>query len=128
MAPITVVQHELDSSWSAPFISIDTSRIGNVMILKTLQREGNLLASPVQQLAILGDPLRIAAGRFQQSLADQGLVELRRTELRTVQINVGKVCNQTCTHCHVDAGPDRRESMSRETAQQVIDFLARSEA
>ena len=98
------------------------------MILKTLQREGNVLASPVQQLAILGDPLRIAAGRFQQSLADQGIVELRRGTLRTVQINVGKVCNQTCTHCHVDAGPDRRESMSRETAQQVIGFLARSEA
>ena len=98
------------------------------MILKTLQREGNVLASPVQQLAILGDPMRIAAGRFEQSLAEHALVALRRTALRTVQINVGKVCNQTCTHCHVDAGPDRRESMSRETAQQVIDFLARSEA
>jgi radical SAM/Cys-rich protein len=44
-----------------------------------------------------------------------------------LQINLGKVCNQTCTHCHVDAGPDRRESMTRETAAAVIEFAKRSE-
>jgi len=44
-----------------------------------------------------------------------------------LQVNVGKLCNQTCQHCHVDAGPDRRESMSREIAEAVIDVLARTE-
>jgi radical SAM/Cys-rich protein len=42
-----------------------------------------------------------------------------------LQVNVGKVCNQTCAHCHVDAGPDRREVMSRDTAGQVIELLYR---
>ncbi|WP_145076329.1 arsenosugar biosynthesis radical SAM (seleno)protein ArsS [Aureliella helgolandensis] len=98
------------------------------MILKTLQRAGNALASPAQQLEVLGDPARIVAGRFQESLDRLGWSDITRTSLKTLQINLGKVCNQTCTHCHVDAGPDRRESMSQETAAQVIDFLSRSQA
>ncbi len=49
---------------------------------------------------------------------------LTGTAIEVLQINVGKLCNQTCTHCHVDAGPDRRESMSRETAEAIIDVLA----
>ncbi len=97
------------------------------MILKTLQREGHALASPAQQLLVLGDPARVKSGRFQQSLAELGSDSLQRTRLDTLQINVGKICNQTCTHCHVDAGPDRRESMSKETAEQVIDFLSQSQ-
>lgn len=96
------------------------------MILKTLQREGHALASPVQQLVVLGDPARIKSGSFQQSLGDLGS-SMQRSSLKTLQINVGKVCNQTCTHCHVDAGPTRRESMSTETAAQVINFLADSQ-
>ena len=96
------------------------------MILQTLQRSGNELASPGRQLQILGDEKLIKAGRFQAVLSSNGFEELRRTSLTTLQINLGKVCNQTCTHCHVDAGPDRRESMSRETAEQVVSFLKRS--
>jgi radical SAM/Cys-rich protein len=64
---------------------------------------------------------------FGEKLVEHGVLTLYRKQLTTLQINVGKVCNQTCTHCHVDAGPDRRESMTYETARQVIDFLARSE-
>ena len=40
-----------------------------------------------------------------------------------LQINVGKVCNQTCRHCHVDAGPDRRESMNRDVAEACLQLL-----
>lgn len=98
------------------------------MILKTLQREGSQLASAARQLAVLGDPERIPAGRFQAAIESNGLGRIVRLPLQTVQINVGKVCNQTCTHCHVDAGPDRRESMSLETADAVIAFLRRSQA
>jgi radical SAM/Cys-rich protein len=53
-------------------------------------------------------------------------IERRRVE--TVQVNVGYVCNQTCLHCHVNAGPKRTESMSRETVDHVLAYLAASGA
>ncbi len=53
---------------------------------------------------------------------------LRRAPLETLQVNVGYVCNQQCQHCHVNAGPNRTESMSRETADQVLEYLASSTA
>ena len=53
---------------------------------------------------------------------------LRRARLETVQVNVGYVCNQTCLHCHVNAGPTRTEAMTAETAAQLLDYLAASGA
>ena len=50
---------------------------------------------------------------------------LRRGRLQTLQINVGYRCNQSCTHCHVNAGPSRTEEMSAEVADAVLAFLAR---
>ena len=49
---------------------------------------------------------------------------IRRRRLETVQVNLGYVCNQTCLHCHVNAGPTRTESMDRETVDQVLGFVA----
>ncbi|MGH7819239.1 MAG: arsenosugar biosynthesis radical SAM (seleno)protein ArsS, partial [Candidatus Binatia bacterium] len=51
---------------------------------------------------------------------------LRRGVVKTLQVNVGKLCNQACHHCHVDAGPRRKEIMRRATAERVIDLLAES--
>jgi radical SAM/Cys-rich protein len=51
--------------------------------------------------------------------------ELRASGIEVLQVNVGKVCNQTCRHCHVDAGPDRRESMTRETMQLCLGALVK---
>lgn len=48
---------------------------------------------------------------------------LDRTELTTLQINVGKYCNQKCAHCHVGAGPHRKEIMTEETASRIIEWL-----
>ena len=48
---------------------------------------------------------------------------LKRARLETLQVNLGYVCNQTCQHCHVNAGPNREEAMRRETADQVLDFI-----
>ncbi len=56
--------------------------------------------------------------RFDQKLAEHDLT-LRRGRLRTLQINVGRKCNQTCRHCHVDAAPWRTEMISGETARRV---------
>ena len=57
-------------------------------------------------------------------LADTRFPALRRRRLETVQVNVGYVCNQTCLHCHVNAGPTRTEAMTRATADQVLQYLA----
>jgi radical SAM/Cys-rich protein len=53
---------------------------------------------------------------------------LRRARLETVQVNVGYVCNQTCLHCHVNAGPTRTEAMTAETAAHLLEYLAASGA
>lgn len=60
---------------------------------------------------------------FSSTLAGHGFAPLCRASVETVQINVGKVCNQACHHCHVDAGPKRTESMTRETAERVLQLL-----
>ena len=59
---------------------------------------------------------------FDEKLATHGL-ELRATKVEILQVNVGKLCNQACKHCHVDASPTRTEIMSRETIEQVISAL-----
>ncbi len=61
-------------------------------------------------------------------LAATDFPPIRRRALETVQANLGYVCNQSCLHCHVNAGPTRTESMSLETVNQVLGFLAASGA
>jgi len=61
-------------------------------------------------------------------LIDTDFPALRRRKVDTVQVNVGYVCNQSCLHCHVNAGPTRTESMSRETADHVLAYLRASGA
>ena len=46
-----------------------------------------------------------------------------RRQLHTLQVNLGYRCNQACSHCHVDAGPDRTEMMDRATIDTVLEFL-----
>ncbi len=91
----------------------------------SLLRRASPLARSAEQLRILaneGPPLR-----FEQVLSDHGRLPLCATGVEVLQVNVGKLCNQTCRHCHVDAGPDRREVMSRETAAACLDLLRRSD-
>ena len=49
---------------------------------------------------------------------------LRRRAVETLQVNLGYTCNQSCLHCHVNAGPKRTEEMTAETVDAVIAFLA----
>jgi radical SAM/Cys-rich protein len=65
---------------------------------------------------------------FDQTLDRYGLGALTRAKATTLQVNVGKHCNQACHHCHVDAGPARTERMERATAERVLELLARSPA
>ena len=52
---------------------------------------------------------------------------LKRAELNILQVNLGYRCNQACLHCHVNAGPTRKEQMQQETIGAVIEFLRASE-
>ena len=95
--------------------------------MKSLKAQHSILADSHEQLEILehgvnhDDAFRIVP--FQQKLQDIGLYPLKATQLEIFQINVGKMCNQVCRHCHVDAGPDRKEIMIRETMQLCIDAI-----
>jgi len=65
-----------------------------------------------------------AAVDFREKLRQHGLGELRRREVTTLQINVGKLCNQACHHCHVEAGPKRTEIMPAGVADRILALLA----
>jgi radical SAM/Cys-rich protein len=64
--------------------------------------------------------------RFADRLAAEGL-QLRHSRPEILQVNVGKLCNLTCRHCHVNAGPRRKEIMTRATIDRVIDWLAKTD-
>ena len=98
--------------------------------MPSLNSQHHALASPDEQLRVLNNGPVNGAGahheRFDDSLETSGLRPLTATGIEVFQINVGKLCNQTCHHCHVDAGPDRTEIMSRETAELCIEALAKT--
>ena len=94
------------------------------MTTPTLLRQGSPLANPAHQLQILEAGDVTAVPPFERTLAERGLPPLRADGVRVLQINVGKLCNQTCTHCHVDAGPERREVMTRETLEACLRVIA----
>ena len=63
---------------------------------------------------------------FARKLVEHAL-PLRHTKTEVLQINVGKICNLTCIHCHVNAGPKRKEIMTRATVDQLVDWLAKTD-
>lgn len=86
----------------------------------TLTARGNPLAAPAEQRRALSEP---AVPNFAARLSAAGLSPLTALRVDTLQVNVGRVCNQTCRHCHVDAGPDRREAMARDTVEHCLRVL-----
>lgn len=99
---------------------------GGSALLRTLVDRGSELASGAAQLERLAAvPVTdVLAGDFDAHLASSGLAPLCATGIEVFQVNVGKVCNQTCAHCHVDAGPTRAESMTRDVAELAMRVLA----
>ena len=65
--------------------------------------------------------------RFDSALAASGHA-LRRGHPEVLQVNVGKLCNLTCIHCHVNAGPKRKEIISRETVNRILDWFERTDS
>jgi len=87
----------------------------------TLIRRQSRLADPAEQLRVLQSLPEVPD--FAATLSREKLPPLSAAGLDVLQVNVGKVCNQTCRHCHVDAGPDRHEAMGREVAEACIRLL-----
>jgi radical SAM/Cys-rich protein len=64
--------------------------------------------------------------RFAARLGQDNII-LRRARTQILQVNVGKLCNLTCVHCHVNAGPKRKEIMTRQTIDRIIDWFAKTD-
>jgi radical SAM/Cys-rich protein len=93
-------------------------------VLPSLEKKRSPLASAAYQRERLAG-VRVPR-TFEQALDGAGLYPLRATGIEVLQVNLGKRCNQTCHHCHVDAGPDKREVMSRAVFEACLDFLERN--
>jgi radical SAM/Cys-rich protein len=90
-------------------------------VLPTLQkRHAPLAAARAQRDALAGVP---TARSFEAALEASGLFPLRATGIDILQVNVGRKCNQTCRHCHVDAGPDRQEMMPDAVLDRVLEII-----
>ena len=91
--------------------------------LKTLLGEKHWLSSVEEQVKVLSDHEKIGIPNFGNQLKKIGLSPLKPSGIDIFQVNVGKMCNQVCKHCHVDAGPDRKEIMTRETMQLCLNAI-----
>jgi len=117
--------HEARSepSFAAGLASIDAGPKGT----SSLRSRRLPLASPAEQIAVLesvdlGHCANLSD--FAEAVSSSDRAPLQAGEVEVFQINVGKLCNMTCRHCHVDAGPDRwRESMDRSTAEACVRAL-----
>jgi radical SAM/Cys-rich protein len=100
------------------------------MQLKSLKKRENELANAQRQLEILSNGIfqNGELPKFSTQLEAQNQFPLQPKTLEILQINVGYMCNQVCAHCHVDAGPDRKEIMTRETMQQCLDVIKQTGA
>ncbi len=95
------------------------------MSIKSLLAQEHKLASAKNQVEFLESSTQL---HFAEKLKAQNLFPLSVKPLEFFQINVGKMCNQVCKHCHVDAGPDRKEIMTRETMQLCLNAIEKSGA
>jgi radical SAM/Cys-rich protein len=95
-------------------------------VTSTLSSRRAPLANPIEQLALLE---AITTADFQEMLRGAGWPALTPATLEIFQINLGKLCNMTCRHCHVDAGPDRSDAMmTRETVDACLRALDQTAA
>ena len=100
------------------------------MATKSLLARKDDLSSSKRQLEILSEGI-FSNGElptFATQLKENDQFPLRPKKLEILQINVGYMCNQVCAHCHVDAGPDRKEIMTKETMQQCLEVIQQTGA
>lgn len=109
-----------------PFSSYELNAIkSRFMTKKSLSARKNELSNPQKQLEILNNGI-FKDGElpyFKDKIAETGNLPLKPSKLEVLQLNLGYMCNQVCSHCHVDAGPDRKEIMTRETMEQCLEVI-----
>lgn len=93
---------------------------------KSLKKRAHAYSDPQNQLDLLSDSEAAGVVDFKDRLSQQGALPLRPRTIDVLQLNLGYMCNQTCKHCHVDAGPDRKEIMTRETMVECLEAVANS--
>ena len=99
------------------------------LMTKSLKKREHDLSDPINQLELLGNGM-FQEGlhpTFSSKLQEQGAWPLKPAQIEVFQVNVGYMCNQVCKHCHVDAGPDRKEIMTRETIDHCLNALEASQ-
>ncbi|WP_192349817.1 arsenosugar biosynthesis radical SAM (seleno)protein ArsS [Algoriphagus sp. Y33] len=92
--------------------------------MKSLKAQDHPLSSSEAEIQFLESKMPGFSGdRFASELKKSNLFPLKPTQIEILQINLGKMCNQVCKHCHVDAGPDRKEIMTRETMMDCLEVI-----
>lgn len=96
--------------------------------IQSLHKRESELANSKRQIEILSNGIFKSGElpQFAHKIAETNQFPLRAKKLEILQLNLGYMCNQVCTHCHVDAGPDRKEIMTKETMQQCLDVIKKT--
>ena len=97
---------------------------------KSLKARNNDIANTSRQMEILSEGM-FATGElptFAAKIKETNQLPLRPKKLEVLQINLGYMCNQVCSHCHVDAGPDRKEIMTLDTMKQCLEVIHKTAA
>ena len=95
--------------------------------MKSLKKQNHELSYAKTQISALENSVKKNdLATFSSKLDNQNLFPLKPINIDVFQINMGKMCNQVCAHCHVDAGPDRKEIMTKETLQECLDAIKNS--
>jgi len=97
---------------------------------KSLHKRESDLANSNRQLEILSNGIFKSGElpKFADKITETNQSPIRPKKLEILQINLGYMCNQVCEHCHIDAGPDREEIMTRETMLQCLDVIKKTKA
>jgi len=95
------------------------------MATKSLQKRDSDLSQSNKQLEILSNGIfkNGELPTFRNKISETNQFPLKAKKLEILQINVGYMCNQVCDHCHVDAGPDRKEIMTRDTMRECLKVI-----
>jgi radical SAM/Cys-rich protein len=99
-------------------------------MLKSLHKRHSELAESKRQLEILSNGIFKSGDlpKFRDKIAESNQFPLKAKTLEILQINLGYMCNQVCAHCHVDAGPDRKEIMTKETMMECLELIKNTKA
>ncbi|WP_445757406.1 arsenosugar biosynthesis radical SAM (seleno)protein ArsS [Polaribacter sp.] len=97
---------------------------------KSLKARNNNIANTQRQIEILSNGIfkNGELPTFAEKISETKQFPLRPKKLEVLQINLGYMCNQVCEHCHVDAGPDRKEIMTKETMMQCLEVIKKTAA